>query len=334
MGKSAFRLSEKRKLQIKMGCLIVVSFLVSIIILGFLMYVKMYFTSNEYKLAQLMNQKILREEPEPIFPQNTANTSLKVSKFAHDEGTVLDYSSAWQGYVLAKCYSDREALLVIKKNGIQYVEYLPGDGKYYTFPLSMGSGEYTISVNLHQQGTTYEVLLEVPVRAVITDELARFTIPNPLLAYDSSPEIVEIAQYLYSISENDLDFANNALEWVQLTISYDISQYEKNTDVIYRPNFDRLLKEKTAICSDYASLYAALLRSCNIPCQLVYGNVTTEQGEIYHAWNMVWLEDEQGDYSWWMYDPTANTTSSSSQMSEKPELALGEVIYHEPLFVR
>ena len=42
---------------------------------------------------------------------------------------------------------------------------------------------------------------------------------------------------------------------------------------------------------DYASLAAAMLRSQGIPTKLIIGWVQSGGSEVYHAWNMIWLEE-------------------------------------------
>lgn len=61
----------------------------------------------------------------------------------------------------------------------------------------------------------------------------------------------------------------------------------------YLSDIDKIVEEKTGICYDFASLYAALLRSQGIPVKLVKGYTSNAKG--YHAWNEVY-DEETGEW--------------------------------------
>lgn len=45
-----------------------------------------------------------------------------------------------------------------------------------------------------------------------------------------------------------------------------------------------------------------MLRSCGIPCQIVYSDTETLEGTVYRAWNLVWAVGEDGGGKWRRYD--------------------------------
>lgn len=83
-------------------------------------------------------------------------------------------------------------------------------------------------------------------------------------------------------------------------IEYDNSKYA-TLDSTYVPNPNQVLSAKSGICYDYASVFAAMSRSLDIPTKLVkgYKNDITE----YHAWNQVLINGE-----WLTIDCTYNAT--------------------------
>jgi transglutaminase/protease-like cytokinesis protein 3 len=56
------------------------------------------------------------------------------------------------------------------------------------------------------------------------------------------------------------------------------------------PNPDETLAAGTGICFDYSALAGAMLRSLGLPCKVVTGYV--EPADIYHSWNLVYINDE------------------------------------------
>lgn len=108
------------------------------------------------------------------------------------------------------------------------------------------------------------------VAAEVTDPFAPFLIPSPVVDYDEASTVVQVAQELYTASDSDAAFIEAAFRWTRSAAGYDESIAE-TADSIHQPDLERVIEEGKAICSDYASLFAALLRFCGVPCQVVYG---------------------------------------------------------------
>ena len=85
----------------------------------------------------------------------------------------------------------------------------------------------------------------------------------------------------------------------------------------YLPVLDQVLAEKKGICSDYAAVMTAMLRSQGIPCKLVVGYLKTES----HAWISIWTEETgwvDGNIyfdgtSWKRMDPTVASSRGHTQ---------------------
>ncbi|MNV73056.1 Transglutaminase-like superfamily protein [compost metagenome] len=78
-----------------------------------------------------------------------------------------------------------------------------------------------------------------------------------------------------------------------------IYDWNKNVGVDYLPIIDKTIESKQGICYDFASLFASMLRSLNIPTKLVTGNSTYVTK--YHAWNEVYLDNK-----WVIIDTTVD----------------------------
>ena len=100
-------------------------------------------------------------------------------------------------------------------------------------------------------------------------------------------------------SSSDLDFVLRAFRMVS-ELPYG---YVKNVSIdelppFYIPNADEVLVSEVGICSDKATLLAAMLRSQGIPTRYVSGKVYGSG----HAWNEVYL-----DNTWISIDSTFKT---------------------------
>lgn len=180
--------------------------------------------------------------------------------------------------------------MTIVKDDTKYVEYLPLDGEYHAFPLTMGDGEYTVTIYLFKQDNLYNRMLDASFSVTVGDPLYCFTLPIPLANFDEESTVVQVAKQLYSSSSSDLEFVKNSFEWSVSSVEYDTDIIESLASLgnnIYVPNLERVIEEGSAICTDFASLFSAILRSCGIPCQIVYGDVESLEGVLSHAWNLV-----------------------------------------------
>ncbi len=254
----------------------------------------------------------VRTPPPPVQP-NVPNKTAPTASFARKgDGGAIDTSNAADGYILARCKTQREARLVLETDDERRNEYLPPDGEWHAYPLTLGNCEYSARICLNKNGDWYDIVLETAFYSAAGDPAAessmdRFLVPNHFVPYTESDAVVELAHEIYAQTETETDVADEAFQWVNRNIRYDDSLTFDETGArltgFYLPDFDRVLEDGTGICSDYASLFAAILRVDGIPCQVVYGDVETSGGVRPHAWAVAWLPDEAGTYRWWRFDP-------------------------------
>jgi len=230
-----------------------------------------------------------------------------------DEIICTDYTA--QG-LLRICYlneSDKKLKLQVI-HGEDTVYYnLMGEGENEDFSLQYGDGEYTVRImqNIEEnqyfavESKTFDVVLDDATRAFLN------SIQNVNWSYDMEP--VYDVRYIVanSLDETDelLSFCTEDIyNYVVENIRYDS---DKVFDLLYDylPDIVDTYTTNTGICYDYASLFAAMLRSIGIPTKLVKGYASYAP-DSYHAWNEVYIDGE-----WVTVDPTRDATLRSSGLA-------------------
>ncbi len=247
------------------------------------------------------------------------STSAPGTKVEENSSALVDYSNANDGYIMAKWLaggSDRVKVLVQGPNGTTYQYNLDLNGNYEAFPLSDGSGAYTIGVYKNTSGTQYATILSASVSAALTDEFAPFLRPNQYVNYSAGSAAVAKAAELCAGVSGNLEKVEKVYTYVVNNLTYDTQKAETVASG-YLPNVDETLATGKGICFDYAALMAAMLRSQGVPVKLVVGYT----GSAYHAWLSVYSETDgwvEGKIyfdgnEWKLMDPTFASSSNSSE---------------------
>ena len=211
--------------------------------------------------------------------------------------------------------TNRVKVLVKGPSGTTYQYNLNLNGSYEAFPLSDGSGAYTVSIYKNTSGTQYATILNVTVNAALTDEFAPFLRPNQYVNYSADSKTVAKASELCAGASDNLDKVARVYTYVVQNMTYDKQKAQSVTSG-YLPNVDETLATGKGICFDYAALMAAMLRSQGVPVKLVVGYT----GSTYHAWLSVYSETDgwvEGKIyfdgnEWKLMDPTFASTANSS----------------------
>lgn len=244
-----------------------------------------------------------------------------------NSSVVIDYSNAKDGYIMVKWTGGAAKVKVLIKGptagkGVydNYQYNLSTDGKYEVFPLSDGSGKYTVGVYKNTSGSQYATVLSAPIDVSLTDEFAPFLRPNQYVNFTDGSAVVKTAAEICAGVSDPLEKVSRVYDYVVGNISYDKAK-AKSVKSGYLPNVDETLKTKKGICFDYAALMSAMLRSQKVPVKLVVGYT----GEVYHAWINVYSEDEgwiEGKIYfdgkvWKLMDPTfASSGKQSDEIME------------------
>ena len=284
-------------------------------------------------------------EREETFDWRTASPELKFVRLAETTNTVLmpaapgkdvkqnssaviDYSNAKDGYVMVMWKGGGTPKLKVLIKGPNagkgvydsYQYNLRPDGNYDVFPLSDGSGKYTVGVYKNTSGTQYATVLTASMDVKLSNEFTPFLRPNQYVTYNAGSETVKKAAEICAEAADNLSKVEKVYDYVVNNVIYDKVK-AKTVASGYLPDVDKTLSTKKGICFDFAALMSAMLRSQNVPTKLVVGYT----GGVYHAWINVWSETEgwiEGKIyfdgkQWKLMDPTfASSGKQSDQIME------------------
>ncbi|MCI7234413.1 MAG: transglutaminase-like domain-containing protein [Oscillospiraceae bacterium] len=182
------------------------------------------------------------------------------------------------------------------------------------FPLQSGSGTYNIKVLENVSGKTYAVALDEDFSADIKSEFAPYLVPSQYINYSQSDDCVYKAAELCAGKNGTVEKAAAMFGYITSNVKYD-KELAASVKSGYVPNPDKTLESGKGICFDYASLFASMCRSQNIPTKLVMGYV---RGNVYHSWNEIYTEESgwvtvdiflKGS-GWELLDPTFYASAS------------------------
>lgn len=232
------------------------------------------------------------------------------------EGVTIDASHISEGYIMVSYTGTNEKvkLQITGPDEVVYTYDLHGD--YETFPLTAGSGSYTVGVFENIEGTSYSTLFTQTIDVKIDDEFGPYLYANQYVNFNGDSKVVEKAEELSKPCNDDLDVIEQVYNYMISNFTYDYDKAE-SVQSGYLPDVDEVFEAQTGICFDYAAVMAAMLRSQRIPTRLEVGYA----GDVYHAWISTYIE-EQGwvngiiqfdGKNWELMDPTFASTSSKPE---------------------
>ncbi len=263
-------------------------------------------------------------------PAKTPETSVSTEKGSRDNTPVvlvpeasgttietcdcatIDLSNTSEGYFMVEYTGSvkKVKLQVTGPDGVTYTYNL--HGSYEVFPLTAGSGTYSIGVYENISDKSYSTALSCTAEVNITNEFGPYLYPNQYVNFTADSLPIDKAVDLAYSANSDLEVVENVYNYIISNYTYD---YDKAASVVsgYLPVVDEVFKANTGICFDYASVMATMLRSQNIPTRLEVGYV----GEEYHAWISTYIKDvgwvngiiEFDGSTWNLMDPTFASTS-------------------------
>lgn len=205
---------------------------------------------------------------------------------------MLDVSTSSEGYFTVDCDS---YIGVKMKVGVtyggktEYLDYTPGTESAY--PFKQGDGTYTVTLYRNLYGTKYRQVTSARAKVVLEDPLAPYLVSTVDVTFSEDDAVGLKAAELCEGLETDADKVVAIHNFVAETFHYDFrfaSKVRSGAITVYIPDTNLLLETKTGVCCDFASVFAALCRSQEIPCAVATGY----RNGGYHAWNMVYLEGE------------------------------------------
>lgn len=239
----------------------------------------------------------------------------------------IDYSNISEGYVLVSYLgsdtSKKLKISVLTPNKKSYNFYnLSHDGSYTIIPLTEGNGSYQVTVSKNTTGSIYSRLASKTFDVTLKDEFAPFRHSNQYVNYSKYGKVAEKARQLTANSTSELQSLQLIYNFVVNYLTYDYTKAAAATapgavtsDFI--PDVEHTYATKKGICSDYAALTAAMLRSIGIRAKVEIGYYSSSRVSN-HAWisvyidGMGWLNGviEFKDGTWNMLDPTFASTSA------------------------
>lgn len=235
-----------------------------------------------------------------------------------NEYVTVDASNASEGYIMA-AYLGSNSNVKLQLTGPDYMTYTYDmvSSDYEVFPLSAGTGAYTVGVYENVEGSQYATIFSQEIPVEITNAMGAFLYPNQYVKFDASSQVVAAARDLSADCHDDLEVIISVYNYVVENITYDYDKAE-NVKSGYIPDVDEILRSKTGICLDYSSVMASMLRSQQIPTRLEVGYA----GEAYHAWISTYVEDQgwvngiiQFDgQNWSLMDPTFAANAKEKEL--------------------
>ncbi len=249
--------------------------------------------SSEVTTTTAEKTEILTETSVPA--ANYPPAEIKVKKISspgtaemRTDTAVIDYSNAADGYISA-AYSgkSKRAKLRIVCNDVTCDHDLSVTGEAEYFPLMQGSGDYRIQIYEQLDGKLYSSALDLSVTLSVESDTRMYLYPNRYSMFDENSACVIKAAEICGGAQDDIDKISAVFNYIADNITYDFD-LAATVQSGYIPDPDAVLKKKSGICFDYASLFVAMTRSQGIPARLVIGYASPD---IYHAWNEVYTEE-------------------------------------------
>ena len=249
-------------------------------------------------------------------PEASGNSTLQ------QDTVTVDVSNASQGYIMVKYDGDVPLVkmqLTAPDGFTTYTYTVSRHGSFETFPLSAGSGTYTVGIFENVKDDRYSTVLKESFEVQLENDFLPFLYPNQYVNFTDKTKAVAQGKELAEDAENDFDVVEQVYQYVTGNVIYD-DEKAATVTAGYLPNVDETLKTEKGICFDYASLMTAMLRSQRIPTKLQVGY----SGEVYHAWISVYTEEdgwldnviEFDGNSWQLVDPTFASNNESSDVAD------------------
>ncbi|MHC1720203.1 MAG: transglutaminase family protein [Clostridiaceae bacterium] len=223
----------------------------------------------------------------------------------------VDTSNIGKGVVRIKYphSSGTKIKVKIEKGSASYMYNLFSTSGFETYPLQMGNGGYTITVYENVGGTSYKTVSTFNV--ALADSSSVFLSSNQIVNWSSSTNAVVKAREIAAGYGSNEAKAQAIHDYLTGYMKYD---YGKASTVSsgYVPSISSVYGSGYGICYDFASTYAAMMRSVGIPAKLVMGYSTNVTG--YHAWNKVYING-----GWVIVDNSYD--SQATALGQTPSMA-------------
>lgn len=233
----------------------------------------------------------------------------------------IDYSHTSDGYVMAK-YTGSSGLIKVQltgPTGVTQTYNLNSEGRFDSYPLTASNGSYTINILESVGGGGYAIAHSFTFDVNLSSATAPFLRPSQYVNFSYGDSAVTLASQLCAGTTTALEKVDKIYSWIVDNVVYDYDLANSKIPGGYAGDTEKVIKQKKGICLDYAATMAAMLRSQNVPTQVISGDVA-DGG--FHAWVNVYVQDVGWVYggaiyfdgsAWHRMDPTYAATSKSSK---------------------
>jgi len=214
--------------------------------------------------------------------------------------------------------SASKILVLVEKDGVRY-SYPIVDKDVNQFPLQLGNGDYSVRLMQNTEGNKYKELNKTMVSLDLSNTNTVFLNSIQDIEWNDNQKVILKAKELTKGLKTDEQKVKAIYAYVTKNFKYDYTK-AKTVSSGYFPNVEKIYASRTGICYDYSSVFAAMLRSVDVPTKLVkgYSNITKD---VYHAWNEVLIGGK-----WKVID----TTSDAAYVQAGKTVAMYKAIssYH------
>ena len=216
------------------------------------------------------------------------SVQITTAEAAAPDSTWLNTSKLAEGVIgiQYEVPANKRTKLMITKDNSSYTYNLFTSNQTEAFPLQQGNGSYKVSVLENTTGNKYKIVYSEDVNLSLTNNNVLYLNSVQNIKWNSSDKAIQKAQQLTQGLTKDEDKVKAIYNYIVNNVQYDYT-LAGSVATDYIPNIDNTITNKKGICYDYSSLFAAMLRSVDIPAKLVMGN--TSYVTQYHAWNEVLL---------------------------------------------
>lgn len=183
----------------------------------------------------------------------------------------------------------------ITKDNVIYTYDIKGNN---SFPLQLGDGKYTVSILENVEGNKYRQVEKEDINLKISSPNKVYLQSTQTINWNENMDAIKKAKELTKDAKNDKEKVIAIYNYIVNNISYD-NEKAVSVQAGYIPSIDSTLNDQKGICYDYSALFAAMLRSVDVPTKLLMGR--KNDIESYHAWNQVYLKDTN---EWVIIDTT------------------------------
>ncbi len=238
--------------------------------------------------------------------------------------TSIDTSNHSDGYIMARYFGGCPKVKMIITGPNSYkCTYDLNSAEYQAFPLTAGSGSYSIGIYENIEGNAYATAYSMTLNASISNEFSPYLRPSQYVNYNANTYAVALASQLCAAASSDLDCVSIVYNYIIDNITYD---HDKANNALngnlngYLPQIDTSLNAGKGICVDYAAIMTCMLRSQRIPTRLEVGYAAG----AYHAWISVYIKDigwingiiQFDGKNWKLMDPTFGASSGEAELRE------------------